>query len=134
MQGGSLPLLIRRLGIRGNDEEHERREYARLAGELVTATQDLLENPALCRENGRPFDAALLEETRDRAAAMGEGIDRMLTEQTPDSPLHQRRELQRMMMDAQQNALLDARAGGTYGSRTLERAQNFIDGQTARFD
>ncbi|WP_434445003.1 cation:proton antiporter [Lentzea sp. E54] len=134
VQGGSLPLLIRRLGIRGNDEEHERREYARLAGELVTATQDLLENPALCRENGRPFDAALLEETRDRAAAMGEGIDRMLTEQDPDSPLHQRRELQRMMMDAQQNALLDARAGGTYGSRTLERAQNFIDGQTARFD
>ncbi|GHH28659.1 cation:proton antiporter [Lentzea cavernae] len=133
VQGGSLPLVIRWLGIRGNDEEHERREYARLAGELVIATQDMLENPDLRRENGKPFDSALLEKTRERSAAMGEAFDRMLTEHDPDSKMHQGRELQRMMMDAQQNALLDARAGGTYGSHTLERAQNFIDSQTARF-
>jgi CPA1 family monovalent cation:H+ antiporter len=37
------------------------------------------------------------------------------------------------MMEAQQNALLDARAGGTYGSHTLERAQIFIDSASARF-
>jgi CPA1 family monovalent cation:H+ antiporter len=37
------------------------------------------------------------------------------------------------MLDAQQNALLDARAGGTYGSHTLERAQHVIDNQAARF-
>lgn len=133
VQGGSLPLVIRWLGIRGNDEEHERREYARLAAELVTATQDMLENPDLCRENGKPFDPALLEKIRERSAAMGEVFDRMLTEHDPDSKMHQGRELQRMMMDAQQNALLDARAGGTYGSHTLERAQNFIDSQTTRF-
>ena len=38
-----------------------------------------------------------------------------------------------MMTDAQQNALLDARASGTYASHTLQRAQNFIDSQSARF-
>jgi monovalent cation/hydrogen antiporter len=54
-------------------------------------------------------------------------------EQDPDSAVHQRRELQRMMMEAQQNALLEARAGGTYASHTLERAQTFIDSQSARF-
>jgi monovalent cation/hydrogen antiporter len=37
-----------------------------------------------------------------------------------------------MMVEAQQNALLDARSSGTYASHTLERAQSFIDNQTAR--
>lgn len=133
VQGGSLPWVIRRLGIRGNDEEHSRREYARLAGELIAATQALLENQALVRENGKPFDESLLEQARKRSLVTAEAIEKMLTEQDPDSHLNQRRELQRLMMDAQQNALLDARAGGTYGSHTLERAQIFIDGEAARF-
>jgi CPA1 family monovalent cation:H+ antiporter len=133
VQGGSLPLVIRWLGIRGNDDDHERREYARLAGELVTASRSLLESSALCRENGQPFDDDLLEQTLERTIAMSEGIEKKLTAQNPDSSMHQHRELQRMMMDAQQNALLDARAGGTYASHTLERAQNFIDSQSARF-
>ncbi|MFI6095844.1 cation:proton antiporter [Lentzea sp. NPDC051213] len=133
VQGGSLPLVIRWLGIRGNDAEHERREYVRLAGELIAATQALLESPALARENGKPFEPKLLEQARKRSAVMSEAVDKLFTDQDPDSTLHQRRELQRLMMDAQQNALLDARAGGTYGSHTLERAQSFIDSEAARF-
>jgi CPA1 family monovalent cation:H+ antiporter len=132
VQGGSLPLVIRWLGIRGNDDDHERREYARLAGELMTATHSFLGNPDLCRENGQSFDAELLEQTRERTLAMSEGVEKMFVEQDPDSTLHQRRELQRMMTEAQQNALLDARASGTYASHTLERAQSFIDNQSAR--
>ncbi|MBB4909186.1 hypothetical protein [Actinophytocola algeriensis] len=64
---------------------------------------------------------------------MAEAIDKLLTDRQPDSPLSQRRELRRLMLDAQQNALLDARAGGTYSSHTLERAQHVIDSQAARF-
>jgi CPA1 family monovalent cation:H+ antiporter len=60
-------------------------------------------------------------------------MDRLLNERDPDGPLQQRRELQHLLVDAQQNALLDARAGGTYGSHTLERAQRMIDSQAARF-
>ncbi|MET9229119.1 sodium:proton antiporter [Lentzea sp. NPDC003310] len=133
VQGGSLPLVIRWLGIRGNDEEHERREYARLAAELMTASRTLLESSTLCREDGRPFDDHLLEQTLERVVAMSEGIEKKFLEQDPDRALHQRLELQRMMTDAQQSALLDARASGTYASHTLERAQNFIDSQSARF-
>ncbi|KJK46791.1 peptidase [Lentzea aerocolonigenes] len=133
VQGGSLPLVIRWLGIRGNDDDHERREYARLAGELMTATHSFLGNPDLCRENGQSFDSELLEQTRERTLAMSEGVEKMFVEQNPDSTLHQRRELQRMMTEAQQNALLDARSSGTYASHTLERAQSFIDNQSARF-
>ncbi|MFD4637930.1 cation:proton antiporter [Lentzea sp. NPDC058436] len=133
VQGGSLPLVIRWLGIRGNDDDHERREYARLASELVTASRSLLESETLCRENGEPFDEHLLEQTLERTVAMSEGIEKKFLEQSPDMSMHQRFELQRMMTDAQQNALLDARAGGTYASHTLERAQSFIDSQSARF-
>ncbi len=133
VQGGTLPALIKLLGVRGNDEETERREYARLANEILAATQTLLESPALARENGKPFDDTILDHARERGLATAEVIDKMLNERDPDSQLHQRRELQRLLLDAQQNALLDARAGGTYGSHTLERAQNFIDSEASRF-
>jgi monovalent cation/hydrogen antiporter len=133
LQGGSLPVVIRWIGIRGNDEEAARREYGRLAGELVTATQSLLESPSLMRENGTPFDDEVLQKARERSRFMGEAIGKMINEQDPDSHLHQQRELQRLMMDAQQSALLDARAGGTYSSHTLERAQIFIDSASTRF-
>ncbi|MFC3892963.1 cation:proton antiporter [Lentzea rhizosphaerae] len=133
VQGGSLPLVIRWLGIRGNDEEHSRREYARLAGELVAAAQALLESPTLVRDNGKPFDDEVLAKARERSLVMGEVIDRMVSERDPDSRLQQQRELQRVMMEAQQSALLDARAGGTFSSHTLERAQVFIDSVSARF-
>ncbi|GAB2809241.1 cation:proton antiporter [Lentzea nigeriaca] len=133
VQGGSLPLVIKWLGVRGNDEEHERREYARLAGELMTATQALLESPSLQRENGKPFDDEILEKARKRSLVISEVIDKMVNERDPDSHLNQQRELQRLMMETQQSALLDARAGGTYGSHTLERAQIFIDGASTRF-
>ncbi|GLY47425.1 sodium:proton antiporter [Lentzea sp. NBRC 102530] len=133
VQGGSLPLVIKWLGIRGNDEEHGRREYARLANELVVATQDLLASPTLCRENGDPFTDDVLERTRERTVFMSENIEKMLVEPEPDSEVHQIRELQRLMLDAQQNALLDARAGGTYSSHTLEKAQNFVDSFSVRF-
>ncbi|MBN6038177.1 sodium:proton antiporter [Amycolatopsis sp. 195334CR] len=133
LQGGTLPALIKLLGIQGTDAEHERRELARLATEIHTAAQALVDNPALTRENGKPFDAALLDKTRKRSLATAEVIDKMLGERDPDSPLQQRRELQRLLIDAMQNALLDARAGGTYGSHTLDRAQNLIDIEAARF-
>ncbi|SDH52642.1 monovalent cation:H+ antiporter, CPA1 family [Lentzea fradiae] len=133
VQGGTLPLVIRRLGIRGNDEEHERREYARLAVELFAASQEVVQNPELRRENGEPFDPGVLDEIRTRTAALSANVDKMLLmEQEAHDRRHQFMELQRMMADAQQNALLDARASGTYSSHTLARAQNFVDSQAVR--
>ena len=99
----------------------------------MTASRSLLESSTLRRENGQPFDDDLLEQTLERTIAMSENIERKFLEQDADRTLHQRLELQRMMTDAQQNALLDARASGTYASHTLQRAQNFIDSQSARF-
>ncbi|MBK1783789.1 cation:proton antiporter [Prauserella cavernicola] len=133
LQGGTLPVLIAKLGIQGTDVEHDRRELGRLATELHDATQSVLDSPALRRENGEPFDDEVLDQARERVLATADVIERMLTDPDPDSPHRQRRELLRLLVDAQQNALLDARATGTYGSHTLERAQHVIDNQAARF-
>ena len=43
-------------------------------------------------------------------------------------------ELQRLIVDAEQAALLDARASGTYRSSTINRAQHLLDINAARFD
>ncbi|TDV56476.1 cation:proton antiporter [Actinophytocola oryzae] len=133
VQGGTLPVVVKRLGIQGTDADQDQRELAHLTTELQAATQSLLESPTLRRENGDPFDDDLLDQTRERNLAFAESIEKMLTEQAPDSPLQQRRELQRLLVDAQQNALLDARASGTYSSHVLERAQNLIDTMASRF-
>lgn len=44
-----------------------------------------------------------------------------------DSPLAQRHELHRMMLEAEQAALHDARAAGAYSSATLAEAQQLLD-------
>jgi len=134
VQGGTLPALIKKLGIQGTDAEHARRELARLADELNTASDALLQNPALRREDGQPFDPALVEQMRKRRLVAAQAIEKMVGEHDPDSPARQFRELQRLLIDAEQTALLDARASGTYSSQALERAQHLIDGEAARLD
>ncbi|WP_214110120.1 cation:proton antiporter [Acrocarpospora catenulata] len=133
-QGGTLPLLIKTLGIQGTDADHQRRELGRLATEITTATHAVLDNTMLRRENGQPFDAAVIDQLRTRRLATAEAIDAMLNSTDADGPLQQKRELQRLLFDAEQTALLDARAAGTYSSHTLERAQHFIDNEIARLE
>src|SRR5690606_32938237 len=67
VQGGTLPLLIRVLGIRGTDEEAARRELSLLIAELQEAAiGQVLDNPELRRRDGGRFDAEVLEEVRER--------------------------------------------------------------------
>ncbi|MEW1981091.1 sodium:proton antiporter [Citricoccus sp. NPDC079358] len=132
IQGGTLPLLIRVLGIKGTSEEAEGREVTRLAEEIIAARQAFLENQTLQRENGKPFAPEVLERTRSRGLASTEALAAMVHEDDPDGHAQQHRELRRQLVDVEQSVLLDARAGGTYSSHTLQRAQHFIDAESAR--
>ncbi|NUL47421.1 sodium:proton antiporter [Cellulosimicrobium funkei] len=132
IQGGTLPLLIRVLGIKGTSEEAEGREVTRLAKEIMAARQAFLDNQALLRENGRPFAPEVLERTRKRGLAATEALAAMVNDDDPDGYAQQHRELRRQLVDVEQSVLLDARAGGTYSSHTLQRAQHFIDAESAR--
>ncbi|MFT3886799.1 MAG: cation:proton antiporter [Arachnia sp.] len=133
-QGGTLPWLIKRLGVRGDDKDEKRQEYARLVGELRAAAVDMFESPTLHRPDGQPFDRKVVDLVRATSLAADTGSD-------PDGgwaavpvKLQQRIELQRLLIDAEQAALLDARSTGTYSSKTIERAQHFLDLQAARID
>ncbi|WMY78620.1 sodium:proton antiporter [Citricoccus sp. I39-566] len=132
IQGGTLPLLIRVLGIKGTSEEAEGREVTRLAEEIIAARQAFLDNQALLRENGRPFAPEVLERTRSRGLAATEALAAMVHDDDPDGHAQQHRELRRQLVDVEQSILLDARAGGTYSSHTLQRAQHFIDAESTR--
>ncbi|MGW9552760.1 cation:proton antiporter [Citricoccus zhacaiensis] len=132
IQGGTLPLLIRVLGIKGTSEEAEGREVTRLAEEIIAARQAFLDNQALLRENGKPFAPEVLERTRNRGLAATEALAAMVNDDDPDGHAQQHRELRRQLVDVEQSVLLDARAGGTYSSHTLQRAQHFIDAESTR--
>ncbi|MBK8462405.1 MAG: cation:proton antiporter [Nigerium sp.] len=134
VQGGTLPALIRRLGVRGGNAQEERREVALLVAELGEAARALLDNPDLRRSDGRPFDPAIVEEVRTRslAALPPAGDDEEWVGALPR--LEQRRELQRLVLDAEQAALLDARAGGIFRSHAITAAQHAIDNNAAILD
>ncbi|MFT3877177.1 MAG: sodium:proton antiporter [Propioniciclava sp.] len=134
VQGGTLPAVIRMLGVRGSDAQEAHREFTRLVAELGDAARALLDNPGLRRSDGKPFDAAIVDEVRRRslAAAPPSGDHEEWTGALPR--LEQRRELQRMVLDAEQAALLDARASGIYHSHAIIAAQHAIDNNFAMLE
>lgn len=124
-QGGTLPLLIRVLGIRGTDEEQARRELALLLFEVnEAAAGQVLDNPDLRRRGGGTFDAAVLEKARRVQQQM---TDPVRNGRAEDPARAQYAELMQLILDAQQDALGEARSTGSYDSTTIKRAQKQLD-------
>lgn len=127
-QGGTLPLLIRWLGVRGTDQDRQNREYALLVGQLVEASLQVVNNPELHRSNGQPFDPEVVEAARKQRENFPDFISRMREAQTEeDSTFAQHQELQRMLLEAEQAALHEARSAGAFSSATLTEAQHLMD-------
>lgn len=128
-QGGTLPLLIRVLGIRGTDEETAQRELSLLLGELQEAAAgQVLDNPDLRRRDGGRFDEQVLERAR-RLSARQNG---RTTAGEADPLAAQLPELSQLLLDVQQDALNEARSIGAYDSRTIARAQKMLDAGATR--
>lgn len=129
--GTTLPLVIRQLGVHGPDRETANREVDELLDEIVEAGAAQLANPELRRSNGERFDPELVAEM---AAARRRVADTMARNRaaagTGEVPARQ--ELYRVMLGAEEAALLDARAGGQYSSHAIERAQTMLDSELAR--
>jgi CPA1 family monovalent cation:H+ antiporter len=137
MQGGTLPLLIRLTGIQGTDREADRRQLASLLDEIIGIGIEVLDNPRLTLPAGEKIDPALIERVRRdtlltaesawERAEHGAGIEGLT-----NSPQRQYRELRREVLQAEHEALLEARAGGSYASRILSRAQTMLDLEETR--
>jgi len=137
LQGGTLPWLIRRTGIPGTDRAADRRELATLLDEMGKAGIAVLEHPAFHLPDGEDIDQSAVERVRNdtllsaesawERADHGAGVDGLV-----HSPQRQYRELRREVLAAERDALLDARATGSYSSRILTRAQAMLDLEETR--
>lgn len=131
LYGTTLPAFIRLIRIAGPDEVARRRELNSLVQTILEASAERLDSPELLRENGRPFDRSLIEDTKaNRARVAATYVDRFSDE--PNDELRQRAALWRLQLEAEQAALLDARASGAYSSEAIQIAQNVIDIDVAR--
>ncbi|WP_394254832.1 cation:proton antiporter [Pseudoclavibacter helvolus] len=134
VQGGTLPLLIRKLGVTGTHADADARELASLADEVFDVAKESLANPDLRRADGGEYDPEVLENARAVASRMGRILSKPvdLDEDAKDTHV-QRRELTRILLENAQLALLDARSSGSYSSRTIEQAQHRLDAEALRF-
>jgi len=132
-QGGTLPVLIRTIGVVGRDAAADRAELASLIDEIGAVGAAALDNPNLVRDNGQPYDPEIVEGLRHHSRRLSEALRE---QDDPDSSgVHgQRRALRRMMLEAERAALLDARSTGAYSSHILERAQQILDVEESRLD
>ena len=139
LQGGTLPWLIRATGIRGTDRAADRRELATLLDELSTAGISTLDNPSFELPDGEVIDPDVIERVRAdtllsaesawERAEHGAGVDGLV-----HSPQRQYRALRREVLQAEREALLEARSSGAYPSRILTRAQAMLDLEETRLE
>lgn len=139
LQGGTLPWMIRMIGIRGSDDEADRRELAALLDEIGTAGLEVLEHPEFQLPEGESVDVTVIDRVRKdtllraesawERAEHGAGVDGLV-----HSPQRQYRALRREVLHAEREALLEARSAGSYPSRVLSRAQSMLDLEETRLE
>lgn len=133
LQGGTLPLVIKKLRIVGSDEEADRVELAALMEEVGTLGAAVLDNPELRQSSGDPYDEEVLARVRKENLAVVNALG-SARDTDESSPKKQQIALRRMVLEAERNALLDARATGSYSSRVLQTAQSLLDFRESRVE
>ncbi len=133
VQGGTLPLLIRSLGISGGDEAADRAELATLVEEMTGSGLAILDDPAVEQVDGIRFDAEVVLRVRAASVRRREALSESPGE-TVAGPQEQYRALRLRVVRAERDALLDARSTGSYSSRVVERAQHLLDSEEFRLN
>lgn len=133
IQGGTLPWIIRLVKVSGTDEEADARELASLMDELYQVGQDVLAGPVEL-EGGTVPDESVVQWLRDDLTALRdrahEHVDNVTSETV--GPHGQYRMLLAKVLEAERQALLEARERGEYASRVIGRAQRELDAEEAR--
>lgn len=146
VQGGTLPWVVRRLGLVGGHETQAAEERAALRGEIRAAGARVLERTPLRRRDGGDYTPGVVdrvradlvltdlrEEEEERDADDREpGGDRPTgtdggPASGPPTRFDQYRELRLRVIAAQREALLAARDLGTFSSEALESALTVLD-------
>ncbi|HEV7950479.1 MAG TPA: sodium:proton antiporter [Glaciihabitans sp.] len=139
VQGGTLPLFIRMIGIRPPNADVDRREFAQLLEEVADAGLAVLESRAENFPDEEPIDPEVLARVR-RDTLVGpesawERVEQGVGEAAlPQSPKRLYRQLRLEVLRAEREALLVARSDGQYTSRALVRAQAMLDLEETRLE
>jgi CPA1 family monovalent cation:H+ antiporter len=137
LEGFTLPGVIRLSGVRGSDRSADRRELASLLEEMAEAGLEALENPDFALPGDATVDSEIVDRVRADTLLIAESAWERAEHADEaagilNSPHQQYRELRREVLEAEREALLEARSRGAYPSRVLQRAQALLDLEEAR--
>jgi monovalent cation/hydrogen antiporter len=130
--GGTLPWLIRTLGVSGVDPDRQRAEVAELVDDITaTAAAGMGPTDRLVID-GTPIDPDVVTETM----AWLERVRDARTDEDPEAVTlaSQRILLHRQMISLMRDALHEERAIGAYSTGALTRASALIDAQELRLE
>lgn len=136
-QGGTLPWIIRLTGVRGTDAAADTRELASLLDEIGEAADRAIDDADIDLPEGQSVDPEVVQRIRDDIGVLAESTwERAAIREgrSPVGPHAQYGLLLRIAIDAQREALLEARSKGAYPSRVLGRAQALLDQEEARLE
>nr|WP_217274440.1 sodium:proton antiporter [Rathayibacter sp. VKM Ac-2835] len=135
LQGATLPALIRVTGIQGSDGDADRRELATLLDEVAATGIQALPEAVDDLPEGSVGERVLERVRRDtltRSQVAWEQVEREADD--PLGPQGQYLHLRRAVLNAEREALLEARGRGVYSSRILRRAQLMLDAEETRLE
>jgi len=135
VQGGTLPILIRVLGIQGVNEAEDRKELAELLDEISFAGLTVLDDPEGAINSAENIDPDVIERVRQSSFLRAESAwerAQDLGAAHSDTPHHLYRQLRLAVVATERQKLLEARALGTYPSRILSQAQAMLDLEETR--
>jgi monovalent cation/hydrogen antiporter len=124
VQGGTLPWLVRRLGLAEGQEDDDEDRLA-LLELLSAAAESTLDDPDLRRRDGSAYDPGVLRQLRRRNVLPEEAEDYEAARELGD----QYTELRLRVIDAMRESLLQARADGVYASATMEETLRILDAE-----
>ncbi len=127
VQGGTLPLLVRRLRLDGGDPAaalHERRQLVEQLARVAAAECD---RPDLTRPDGTRYDPAVVRVVREESVRLvdSDGFD--LIPGTDTTRFGQHRDLRLAVLRAKRDALLRERSIGAYSADSLSTVLEMLD-------
>jgi len=131
VQGGTLPGLIRVLGLGRQEDPDERTDLEAVQAELARAAAARLADPALRRPDGRPYSEAVLTRVRRISTVVLKRAEPEAGEERAAALADRAEEeaLRLDLIDAQRAALLRLRSEGTFGSQALAEELRILDAE-----
>lgn len=128
LQGSTLPWVIRKLNVEGDDPEELKAEYVSLIDEMAGAASERLDQ---LQERG-DIEPGVLAKVREDSLVQSAAID--LRKDVRDDIRTEYLEVRLAVLEAERRQMLHHRSIGTYSAEVIDRAQRLLDLEEARLE